>query len=82
NSGGQFTPNSGGQFTPNWGGQFHAEQVVSLNRIEVVSFTEFSRFTPEYNSVKRLLKRSKTFTDGEPAFSIDRITLRESHLIC
>jgi hypothetical protein len=41
-SGGQFTPESGGQFDPKWGGQFRPEQVVSLNRIEVVSFTEFS----------------------------------------
>ncbi|CAG4993661.1 hypothetical protein DYBT9275_01209 [Dyadobacter sp. CECT 9275] len=41
-SGGQFTPESGGQFDPKWGGQFRPEQVVSLNRIGVVSFTEFS----------------------------------------
>jgi len=40
--GGQFTPESGGQFDPKWGGQFRPEQVVSLNRIGVVSFTEFS----------------------------------------
>ncbi|CAG4988142.1 hypothetical protein DYBT9275_00011 [Dyadobacter sp. CECT 9275] len=44
-SGGQFTPESGGQFDPKWGGQFRPEQVVSLNRIGVVSFTEFSSMT-------------------------------------
>lgn len=43
-SGGQFTPESSGQFDPKWGGQFRPEQVVSLNRIEVVSFTEFSSY--------------------------------------
>ena len=42
-SGGQFTPESSGQFDPKWGGQFRPEQVVSLNRIGVVSFTEFSK---------------------------------------
>jgi hypothetical protein len=37
-----FSANRGGQFAPKWGGQFKTEQVVSLNRIEVVNFTEFS----------------------------------------
>jgi hypothetical protein len=54
-SGGQFTPESSGQFDPKWGGQFRPEQVVSLNRIGVVSFTEFSKFEIVYRVNNSLL---------------------------
>ncbi|CAG5012214.1 hypothetical protein DYBT9275_05130 [Dyadobacter sp. CECT 9275] len=61
-SGGQFTPESGGQFDPKWGGQFRPEQVVSLNRIGVVSFTEFSTFALQYET------KGKNKWDADSAF--------------
>lgn len=35
-----------GQFTPKSGGHFHPEPLVTLNRNQVVSFSEFSNYKP------------------------------------
>ena len=74
-SGGQFTPESSGQFDPKWGGQFRPEQVVSLNRIGVVSFTEFSTLTElqqnlESKGIKTYVGRGVAFFDQKSKLKV------------